>query len=764
MTVSTVEKTMLYCPKCNTTYEDESQRFCLNDGGRLLPAPSSIKAAANSKGIFSSVLRNSPENESVESDAPRVFVAESLDEERNTFHTNFSSKVFKENSEVAPKVSEEGKPPKPVVRLIRPNEIPSGTANIGDRKSNPTGRTALTWENPNVLIGQTVKGRYRITDTLSEDDSSISYLAEDKIIAEKEMIVRVLMDEETDDFLSRIFAEERVSLSHINHPNIVRVLDSGELPEGKPFIVTEMVDGFSAKEKLEVLEKFEPSRAAKIIRQASNALSELHQNGILHRNLRLDNIFLTITDAVTEQVKVTDFAVSGNINRQNFENVKYMSPEQLEGRLPNYASDIYSLGVIAYEMLTGKHPFEAVNADKLLKAQKKGLYEKISGEPHNLPLAAEEAIEKALAYEPSERFAKARDFGDALYQAVISYKAGEENAANPPTEFEEPIPMPQSAFLIPAKTNVSAPDFGDRFQVIEPSASMTKLPDAGVLGNAKKTSEEVFWEKRSPEPFQKGKSSRLWLALLAILTVLIAGWIIWQYVLKSAPQTTENIQNSATQTTPNIETANATEKKSPIPAEIESPPPARNISQPANTEYFQNSDANLTGEAAKNFLGFSLYYPKTWQKNESKTNFIDVSKNAESGTPIEQFLVSYYQSKGTFNLDKELFPKLVENSNKTLAEIVPNYRLVSESEKTINNGWKVYEMSFEGAGETANGEKINLWGKRLFIPTALSASKSGYVVTMLATSLSPDVKSVADVGSKGEIAQILETFEPTAAR
>lgn len=270
---------MLYCPKCNATYEDGSQRFCLNDGGRLLPAPSSIKAAATSQGVFASILRSSPENES--KTAPRVFIAEPLQDERNSFHTNLSSKVFKEEKPAQtsdPK--EKFQVLKPVAKVIKPSEVPSGTADTGNRKVDPLGRSALTWENPEVLIGQTIKGRYLISDVLDQNDSSITYLAEDKIIADKEMIVRVLMEDQPDDFLSRIFAEERVSLSHVNHPNVASVLDSGELLEGNPFIVTEMVDGFSVREKLEVVGKFDPLRAAKIVRQTSYALSELHQNGV----------------------------------------------------------------------------------------------------------------------------------------------------------------------------------------------------------------------------------------------------------------------------------------------------------------------------------------------------------------------------------------------------------------------------------------------------------------------------------------------------
>lgn len=765
MNTLTVEETMLYCPKCNATYEDGAQRFCLNDGRRLLPAPSSIKAAANSKGVFANILRSSPEDENNLNypSAPPVFTPESLQEERNNFHTDFSSKVFKEDKKI---LSNSGKDQflKPAIRLIKPGEVPSGTANVGDRKSNPTGRTALSWESPKALIGQTIKGRYYITEITGQDDSSITYLAEDKIIADKEMIVRVLMNEETDDFLNRIFAEERVALSHINHPNIASVIDSGELMEGNPFIVTEMVDGFSVKEKLEIMDRFEPARAAKIIRQASYALSELHQNGVLHRNLKPKNIFLTTTEAVKEQVKVTDFAVSSIVNKRNLETIKYFSPEQLEGRLPNYAGDIYSLGVIACEMLTGRHPFQFINAENLLKAQKKGLSFKVNDAEFNLPSVVNDVLEKALAYEPSERYTKARDFGDALYQAVISIKSETKSE----TESANSIPMPKRS-LFPPKTDQLFVARESKPKNVDFSDLKTDFSEEEKSSNSIKTdSGDLTWERRSPDPLNQGSNSWLWIAGVGILVVLIGSWAIWHYALNGSAATENKVNSSAENSDQKTDAvgsnkveANTARNSSPTPEEVESPPLPRVVTQPADTEYFQNTSLELKGDLARNYRGFTIYYPKSWQKNESRTNFLDISKKAESGTPIEQFLVSYYDSRGTFKLDGERFPKLVQDSSKKLSQIVSNYRLVSEGEKTINNGWKGYEMKFEGAGVTASGEKINLWGKRLFIPVARPGTKSGFVITMLATSLSPDIKSADDVGINGELAKILETFEPS---
>ncbi len=108
-------------------------------------------------------------------------------------------------------------------------------------------------------------------------------------------------------------------------------------------------------------------RAAPFIRQATYALSEAHQNGVLHRNLKPENIILTISEIGNEQVKLTNFGVSKGNNK----NLDYKAPEQVEGNLASYASDIYSLAAITYQMLTNRLPFSASSADDLSKAQRR---------------------------------------------------------------------------------------------------------------------------------------------------------------------------------------------------------------------------------------------------------------------------------------------------------------------------------------------------------------------------------------------------------
>lgn len=765
MAVATVERKMLYCPKCNATYQEGTQRFCSNDGSRLVSA-SAAKSSTNSQGVFTSLLGRAASNsENDEKLVSKAGKPENIRQEAPVFHTSFSSKVFKDDNLIVKKEEKPAQVPlqttQPVVRLIKPNEIASGTAEIGDRKTNPTGRLALTWETPRVLLGQTIKGRYYVIEKLDQDDSSIVYLADDKIIANKQVIVRVLMEEKNDAFLSKIFSEERVSLSHINHPNVASVLDSGELLEGLPFVVTESVDGFSLKEKLQKLEQFNPLRTARIIRQASYALGEVHQNGVLHRSLKPSSIFLTVSEVGTEQIKVTDFVVSNGSRKQNIENVKYLSPEQIEGKMPNFSSDIYSLAVIAYQMLTGGMPFDFATADQLLKAQREGLYIAPSRIRSEFSTDVDEVFVKALTYNSADRYPKARDFGDALFNALSLAPNPENSIQIEGVELKEEkkIDLPLSTIRIPSLKE-SQP-LAETNQITIEAKKETKAESEKEVTKIPAPAGELAWEKRSPEPVQTISSFWMIIGTIGLLILAFLAYQSWMY-FKTRDQQPEFAVANPTPLTPAVETP-----VTPIPNEIESPPPARSVSQPENSEYFQNSKGEQKGKIGmlKNYRNFTLSYPKGWVKNATATNFLDVSKLAENGSLVEKWVVTPYTSTGLFSKDKELFPKLVEKSNKDIASQLKDYKVIAQGEAKIQEQgrWSVYEVKFQGTALDSLGNTMTVWGRRFWLPTQNPSLRSGFVITMLATSLSPDITGVDDIGNKGELPMILETFEPSTS-
>lgn len=797
MSALTIEGTMLYCPKCQSKYEDGSQRFCNNDGGRLLPVKSSKSGAgARSGGVFTNLLgRSTPRNDKDErlSSKPRFKRSENAPVQ---FQTPSKSKIFKsdpleelENNSVsstsvsAPIVAESsgkhGKAPvsaKSPSKVIQSSQVPMSQAKLGDRKTDPEGRAALTWQNPSALLGQIIKGRYHVAEKLHQDQTSIAYLAEDGIVKGKKVVVRVLMQETAaDNFQEKVFAEERVSLSHVNHPNIASVIDSGELPEGKAFIITEYISGESVADVLRKTDEINPMRTARIIRQTSLALSSVHQNGILHRDLKPENILLTVTDSGVEQVKVADFCVSDG--KPRIDNLGYKSPEQLGRQLPSYASDSYSLAVTAHQMLTGQLPYSDSSERSLIKAQKAGLKIKPSDLREDLSPLLDNILAKGLSYNPADRYPRARDFGEALFNALASDPAWDKSdkthdqveadsglidmKRDPGTGTAEVL---AGGLVQKAATDSKSSAISSDFQIAS-SVSAEEAEDLATDG-AKENEEALIesgsdlWKRRSPA----SDSEKGWLPTILysiVLLGLIAAtiWAIAYFINRPEPA-----PELAVETKERDPEQNPTIKDSPETAsnadEIEVPPPAREISPPEGFTYFENSKQNLSKELTKNYRGFSLYFPDTWEKTDSKTNFVDVSKKDENGLPKEQILITHYPSRGTFDADRESFTELVDKSNADLKKIIPKYEVESAGKIEVNNGWKSYEVKFKGKSDIKGGENFEIWGRRIWIPAARPGETTGFVITMLATSLSSKIESLDDVGKKGELGDILSTFEP----
>ncbi|MBK8304108.1 MAG: hypothetical protein IPK98_12155 [Chloracidobacterium sp.] len=271
---------------------------------------------------------------------------------------------------------------------------------------------------------------------------------------------------------------------------------------------------------------------------------------------------------------------------------------------------------------------------------------------------------------------------------------------------------------------------------------------------------EPAWKNRSPEPPQEETSRGKILAVVGILALLALLVFGLYYFLGSGgpkPGDANLAQNTNGPSTPTIT------------SDTEMPPQPRKIAQPANTEYYSNNKQNLKGDLLRNFVGFSLYYPKEWKLNgpqESVTaggrgKFLDISRSTPEGKLKEQMLVSYYPSKGTFNNDADKFPQMVKETNETLKKLLPGYQMVSEGEIKLNGDWRAYEVKFQGGGTSETGEKLVVWGRRLFIPASRLDARNGFEITMLSTSLADEVKSVDDVGVHGELASILYSFEPT---
>ncbi|MEZ4256077.1 MAG: serine/threonine-protein kinase [Polyangiales bacterium] len=225
------------------------------------------------------------------------------------------------------------------------------------------------------MMDRNIAGRYDITSVIGSGGMGTVYLAKQRGL-NRSVAVKVLRkDLRVDPETATRFHREAHTLSLLTHPNTVRVFDFGETEDGRLYIVMELLHG-----KLLTQAKFREEedgviRAVRVTRQILGALAEAHSKGVIHRDLKPDNIFLADVDGHTEPiVKVLDFGiakiVAGDPHIDQLETQKgtvfgtprYMSPEQAQGRQLDGRSDLYGVGVLLYEMLAGRAPFNDPDA------------------------------------------------------------------------------------------------------------------------------------------------------------------------------------------------------------------------------------------------------------------------------------------------------------------------------------------------------------------------------------------------------------------
>lgn len=281
-------------------------------------------------------------------------------------------------------------------------------------------------------IGEVFGGRYLIQKELGRGNIGATYLAEDRALYSRPVTVKLLLDTSSQNqYLIDKFKHESEALARITHPGVVSVIDLGKLPDAKPYLVMEFVRGKTLAQEIQT-GAMDLLRSALFIRQIAQALAAAHFEGVIHRDLKPDNVMIQTLSDGSEQAKLIDFGIAKVENPQSADATQnpvvigspaYMAPEQIESREASPSSDIYSLGVLAYEMLTGQRPF-AVDTralswmTELVSRQRAGVSTKPKSLRPDLPKAAQTEILRALEYVPDHRHQKAFEFGEALYRAL----------------------------------------------------------------------------------------------------------------------------------------------------------------------------------------------------------------------------------------------------------------------------------------------------------------------------------------------------------
>lgn len=355
----------------------------------------------------------------------------------------------------------------------------------------------------NSLLGN----RYQLLRTLGTGGMAIVYLARDTML-ERPVAVKILREDfQIDEAFRERFRQEAKAAANLSHPNIVTVHDFG-LDDKNPYIVMEYLPGTNLKDMIKERGRFTTAETISLISQAAEGLGYAHRAGLVHCDVKPQN-FLVTPD---HQLKVTDFGIAralSTIHPDEQSDVvwgspQYFSPEQAAGHAPSPASDVYSLGVIMYEMLTGRLPFNSEDPNELIRQHQEVLPIPPRRFSPEIPASVEAIILKLLSKEPSARYRTADQLARILKSVDLT----------PP-----PHPSLTPNYLIEEPDEANTQAIEASYQNSQP------VPDVETKVEAEKTTEKINW-------------ITVGLGLLAFTAVggLIPFWLyVWLTLTSTAP-------------------------------------------------------------------------------------------------------------------------------------------------------------------------------------------------------------------------------------
>jgi len=389
------------------------------------------------------------------------------------------------------------------------------------------------------LVGQTLAEKYLVEQLIKRGGMGAVYRGK-HVLMDKTVAIKVLRPALAgDDVIVARFSREAKAASRISHPHAVSVTDFGESENGVVFLVMEYLEGRTLKDLIRSEGPMALDRAVEITRQVSGALDAAHGQGVVHRDLKSENIMLSQTNG-GDWAKVLDFGIAKiqqpegsrdhDITAPNLVigTPQYMSPEQCSQTGPIDArSDVYSLGVIIFEMLSGHVPFSGESPTVIMMKQVQDPPPSILDDRPDLPLSVGNLIARALAKQPADRFQTAGELAVALSQAADEMSAGAA-AAVPPVPDTAP----------PAQVNPPADDV-DEVTVVQPREQATRVrPGAGLPANASQPRDQADPNQAAAANFSP------WRVMVPAAIVLVAVFGVVFLLTRGTGQTPSNQTNA----------------------------------------------------------------------------------------------------------------------------------------------------------------------------------------------------------------------------
>ena len=363
--------------------------------------------------------------------------------------------------------------------------------------------------------GQKVNDRYEIVKTIGEGGMANVYLADDTILDRKVAIKVLRGDLSQDDKFIRRFQREALSVSNLSHPNIVEVYDVGE-EDGNHYIVMEYIEGKTLKQLLKKRESLTLTEVIDIMTQLTDGIAHAHESYIIHRDIKPQNIMIEDDG----RVKITDCGIAMALNatmvtqtNSVMGSVHYLPPEQASGKSATVKSDIYSLGILMYELITGNVPFKGDNAVEIALKHMKDKIPSIRKQDPSIPQSVENIIIKSTAKNPRNRYDSAKEMHEDLMHCLE-----EEHANDKKVTYEYPENDLDSTAPIPTANNKKKIEKPKKEVVMEDTEELVKEIKPEDVENDE---EEDFFE----EP--KRRNTLITILASFFLLLLIAGGIFW---------------------------------------------------------------------------------------------------------------------------------------------------------------------------------------------------------------------------------------------
>ena len=359
-----------------------------------------------------------------------------------------------------------------------------------------------------IAPGKTVGGRYKIKSHIGTGGMATVYLAQD-LILERPVAVKVLrLDFHTNEAAMRRFQREAQSATQLVHPNIVSVYDVGE-EDGTNYIVMEYVEGTDLKKYIRERGPLPPREAVRIMTQIVSAIELAHQNRIIHRDIKPQNILIDREG----NVKITDFGIAIALSETSLTqtntllgSVHYLSPEQARGGMATIRSDIYALGIVLYELLVGEVPFEGESAVSIALKHFQEPLPRISQMLPTVPQSLENVVLKATAKEPLDRYGSCGEMLEDL-QTCLN-----------PERLHEPMFKPTA--------------FSQETKVLQPIAA-GQIPRK-IPATSKEVPEIQFdEEKKAVQEEPKKKKKKKWPWILLLLFIIVSAGAIYAFIQTS---------------------------------------------------------------------------------------------------------------------------------------------------------------------------------------------------------------------------------------